>query len=299
MRITARELNRSTLGRQLLLRREPLGAVDAVRRLVALQAQHAASPYLALWNRLSGFDPADLDAAFGDRAIVKATLVRITLHAIHRDDYRSFREAMHPTLRAARLNSRFTASGLSPDDADALVPELLTFADRPRTTAEMEAWLEARIGVPPKSGAWWGLRSYAPLVHAPTGGPWSFGLRPSYVASGARPALDPDPSAASLQTLARRYLEGFGPASVADIAQFATVQRAQGPSGGGRALRHPGGVGRAGRHRPVRPPRRTAPGGRHPAPPRLMAMWDSSCWRTPTAAASSRRIPAPGHPGER
>ncbi|MER7660186.1 winged helix DNA-binding domain-containing protein [Streptomyces sp. NPDC096193] len=275
MRITARELNRSTLGRQLLLRREPLGAVDAVRRVVALQAQHAASPYLALWNRLSGFDPADLDAAFGDRAIVKATLVRITLHAVHRDDYRSFREAMHPTLRAARLNSRFTASGLSPVDADALVPELLAVADRPRTTAEMEAWLEARIGVPPKSGAWWGLRSYAPLVHAPTGGPWSFGLRPSYVVSGTRPALDAETSAASLQTLVRRYLQGFGPASVADIAQFATVQRARARQAVGALSdsleQWEGPDGTALFDIPGAP----RPAADTPAPPRLMAMWDS------------------------
>jgi len=62
--ITARELNRATLARQLLLRREPLGTADAVRRLLALQAQQPASPYLALWNRLDGFDPAELDGWF-------------------------------------------------------------------------------------------------------------------------------------------------------------------------------------------------------------------------------------------
>jgi Winged helix DNA-binding domain len=59
---------------------------EAVRRVVALQAQQAASPYLALWNRLAGFDPADLDAAFADHAVVKATLMRITPHAVHAGD---------------------------------------------------------------------------------------------------------------------------------------------------------------------------------------------------------------------
>jgi hypothetical protein len=56
MKITARELNRATLDRQLLLQREPLGAVDAVRRVVAVQAQTPASPYLALceWPRGAG-----------------------------------------------------------------------------------------------------------------------------------------------------------------------------------------------------------------------------------------------------
>ena len=85
--LTPRQLNRATLARQLLLEREPLGVVDAVRRIVAVQAQEAASPYIALWNRVAGFDPADLDAAFAEHSVVKATLMRITLHAVAADDY--------------------------------------------------------------------------------------------------------------------------------------------------------------------------------------------------------------------
>ena len=62
MQLTTRRLNRATLARQLLLGREPLEVAEGVRRVVALQAQEAASPYLALWNRLAPFDPAGLDA---------------------------------------------------------------------------------------------------------------------------------------------------------------------------------------------------------------------------------------------
>ena len=277
MRITARELNRATLGRQLLLRRESLGVEDAVRRVVALQAQQAASPYLALWNRLTDFDPADLDAAFAGHTIVKATLMRITLHAVHADDCPAFREAMQPTLRAARLHDRrFTATGLSIADADALVPDLLAFADQPRTAAEFEAWLDARLGVLPKPGVWWALRSFAPLLHAPTGGPWSFGSRPSYVAARTRPMPGgQDMSSASLQLLVQRYLEGFGPASAADVAQFAMVQRARARdalralSGALEQLEGPGGAAL------FDVPSAPRPGADTPAPPRLMAMWDS------------------------
>ncbi len=277
MRITARELNRATLGRQLLLRRESLGVEDAVRRVVALQAQQAASPYLALWNRLTDFDPADLDAAFAGHTIVKATLMRITLHAVHADDCPAFREAMQPTLRAARLHDRrFTATGLSIADADALVPDLLAFADQPRTAAEFEAWLDARLGVLPKPGVWWALRSFAPLLHAPTGGPWSFGSRPSYVAARTRPMPGgQDTSSASLQLLVQRYLEGFGPASAADVAQFAMVQRARARdalralSGALEQLEGPGGAAL------FDVPSAPRPGADTPAPPRLMAMWDS------------------------
>jgi hypothetical protein len=276
MQVTARQFNRATLSRQLLLRREVLDVADAVRRIVALQAQEATSPYIALWNRLDPFDPADLDAAFAGHEVVKATLMRITLHAVHVEDYRAFREAVEPTLRAARLNDRrFRVSGLTVDDVHALIPDLLAFADRPRTGAAYEAWIEQRLGTP-QPGAWWGLRQYAPLLHAPTRVPWSFGPRPAYVAARSRPVLaDPDASARSLQTLFLRYLEGFGPASVADFAQFvlgyrplfkAAVEavsddlvRLQGPNG--EELFHIPGA--------------PLPSEDTPAPARLMAMWDS------------------------
>ncbi|MET7856105.1 winged helix DNA-binding domain-containing protein [Streptomyces sp. NPDC005318] len=276
MRITARELNRCTLARQLLLRREATGVADAVRRVVALQAQQAASPYLALWNRVADFEPARLDAHFADHTVVKSTLMRITLHAVHADDHKVFHEAMQPSLRAARLGGRFMASGLTVEDADTLVPELLAFADRPRTAAEYENWLEQRLGAPPKPGAWWGLRHYAPLLHAPTAPPWSFGHRPSYVAPRTRPVLaDPDVSTESLRKLVLRYLEGFGPASVADVAQFALVQRARARKAlqalVGELERLEGPDGEELFDIPGAP----RPDGDTTAPPRLMAMWDS------------------------
>ncbi|HAX25812.1 MAG TPA: hypothetical protein DCX80_12355, partial [Chloroflexi bacterium] len=70
MNISARGLNRAALGRQLLLCRETLDITEAVRQIVALQAQEPASPYLALWNRLAGFDPVELDTAFTSGALV-------------------------------------------------------------------------------------------------------------------------------------------------------------------------------------------------------------------------------------
>ncbi|HSM45056.1 MAG TPA: crosslink repair DNA glycosylase YcaQ family protein, partial [Acidimicrobiia bacterium] len=82
MPLTERQLNRATLARQLLLARADSPVSDAVRQVVALQAQEPASPYIALWNRVVGFDPADLDAAFREHEIVKATLMRVTLHAV-------------------------------------------------------------------------------------------------------------------------------------------------------------------------------------------------------------------------
>ncbi|WP_425832462.1 winged helix DNA-binding domain-containing protein [Streptomyces fractus] len=283
--ITARGLNRATLARQLLLERADVGVEEAVRRAVALQAQAPASPYVALWNRVAGFEPGDLDAVFGGFRAVKSTLMRITLHAVHVDDYRDFRAAVEPTVRGARLGDpRFRVSGLVAEDADGLLPELLRFTQQPRTAAELTSWFTSTSGVVAGDKlvtACRMLRQYAPLWHAPVAGsPWSYASdkRQLFVAAeaAARPRLrDPEAMEAGLRALIRRYLAGFGPASVADVAQFALVQKGRvraalalcedlerlaGP--GGEVLYDvPGGV---------------RPDAEVPAPPRLMAMWDSA-----------------------
>lgn len=279
MSLTPRELNRATLARQLLLRREAVPADEAVRRVVAVQAQEPASPYIALWNRLDGFDPADLDAAFASGAVVKATSLRITLHAVHAADYPVFHQAMQPSLRSARLlGSRFAPSGLTAAEADELIGELLEFAARPRANAEIRDWLAGRISGDARA-AWWGLRTVSPVRHAPSGGPWAFTARPRYVAAGIAPSSgDQDRSDAALRVLARRYLEGFGPASAADLARFALVGAAR-----ARAALADGCAGPAGFERLDGPdgvtlydvPGGARPPGDIPAPSRLLAMWDS------------------------
>ncbi|MER5884093.1 winged helix DNA-binding domain-containing protein [Streptomyces sp. NPDC001941] len=277
MRLTVRALNRATLARQLLLARAPLGVEDALRRVVVLQAQEPASPYLALWNRVDGFAAADLDAAVTGYRAVKSTLVRITLHLVHADHYGAVRTAMEPSLRGARLrDARFTRSGLTPEDADALLPDLLAFAEQPRTTAEFAAWLEARAGFPLDPTAWRMLRQYSPLWHAPGAAPWSYVTRPAFVAARPRPVLGGQEAAdAALVTLVRRYLAGFGPASVADAAQFALVQRSRARAAmkalADEVEEFEGPDGTVLYDLPGAP----RPDEDVPAPPRLMAMWDS------------------------
>ncbi|HEY4634540.1 MAG TPA: winged helix DNA-binding domain-containing protein, partial [Candidatus Limnocylindrales bacterium] len=189
-------------------------------------------------------------------------------------DYPAFHEAMQSTLRAARLNDRrFRGEGVSIADTEALVPDLLTFTATLRANRDVEAWLETRFGAP-KPRVWWALRQYGPFVHAVTGGPWSFGPRPAYV--GARELGRPGDVASSVRTLVRRYLEGFGPATMPDIAQFGTIYRppiqAALDSMADELVRHEGPGGTT---------LYDVPGGflppeDGPAPPRLLPMWDST-----------------------
>ena len=125
-------------------------------------------------------------------------------------------------------------------------------------------------------GAWWAFRQYAPLLHVPAGGPWSFGTRRSFVAPRDKPIVpDTDVAEESMRVLAWRYLEGFGPASAADIAQFGMVNRPRARSallalaGDLQRLDGPNGEELFDVPGALRPDEDT------PAPPRLMAMWDS------------------------
>ncbi|WP_369144307.1 winged helix DNA-binding domain-containing protein [Streptomyces sp. R44] len=277
MVITARALNRSTLHRQSLLERAPVGVADAVRRVVGLQAQHPGSPYVALWNRVAGFDPDRLDGAVSGFELVRSTLMRLTLHLVHAEDYRAFREGMEPTLRGSRLHDpRFTKAGFTAADADALLPGLLAYAGSARTGAELKEHIEAGRGGPVENVVWRMVRQYAPLWHAPTGPPWSFGTAQAFVTASELPVLrDPEASAAGLAALVRRYLEGFGPASVPDMAQFTTAPRGlvreavKALEGGLDRLVGPDGTVLYDVPGAVRPDEDV------PAPPRLMAMWDN------------------------
>lgn len=277
MTLSARTLNRTTLQRQMLLHRESLPVPEAVRRLMALQAQHAASPYVALWNRLEGFDPAAVDAAFVAQDLVKATLLRMTLHAVHGDDYAPFRQAMESRIRSGWLGEeRFqqfvVATG---DDVGVLMADLLAFTAEPRTGIEVGAWLEQRLGPEPDPQMVDLVRGYAPLLHAPLGLPWTFGPRASWQAPRSVPILaDPGAEQQGQAALIRRYLAGFGPATVPDIATFTilkrgTVKEVLATMDDLVQLDGPGRV-----------PYYDLPGmdladEGQAAPPRLMAMWDS------------------------
>ena len=95
---TARELNRATLARQMLLARETMPAAKAVGRLVAMQAQLARPPFVGLWTRLEKFTREQLIRAIVKKDVVRATSLRGTLHLMTAADYAAFRGTLQPAL---------------------------------------------------------------------------------------------------------------------------------------------------------------------------------------------------------
>ena len=221
--LTLRELNRATLARQLLLERAKLNVVDAVERLAALQAQWSPSPYFALWSRLAGFERERLWSALERRAVVRARLMRGTLHLVSARDFYAYAVATQDLQRGA-WNRLQVARGVDPKRVAKLA---VAYARTPRPKEDVIAHLQSRMGnVFNEEFAWllWRyVSAHADLVSAPPGGHWDYGgTEAPYVAAKHWIRGDGRPvEAVALDRLVRRCIAAFGPLTLADIAKFA------------------------------------------------------------------------------
>jgi len=223
--LTLRELNRAMLARQLLLERAPrgVGVVSAIERLAALQAQWAPSPYIALWSRLEGFRREKLWSAIERHEVIRARLMRGTLHLVSARDFYAYAVATQDLQRGA-WNRLQVGRGVDPKKVAALA---VAFARRPRPKEEVLEHIQGRLGA--KLGGpftwlvWRFVSAHADLVTAPPGGHWEYGGTDApyvaarhWLARGERPPED-----AALELLVRRCLAAFGPMTIADVARFA------------------------------------------------------------------------------
>jgi len=221
--LTLRELNRATLARQLLLHRAKLNVVTGVERLAALQAQWSPSPYFALWSRLAEFRRERLWSALERHTIVRARLMRGTLHLVSARDFYAYAVATQDLQRGAWNRIQVTR-GADPERVAALA---VAFARTPQAKEAVIAHLRERMGdVFNERFAWllWRyVSAHADLVSAPPGGHWEYGgTEAPYVAASHWIGGDGRPSEAlALERLVRRCIAAFGPVSLADIAKFA------------------------------------------------------------------------------
>ncbi|HKH18793.1 MAG TPA: crosslink repair DNA glycosylase YcaQ family protein [Solirubrobacteraceae bacterium] len=212
--LTRQELTAALAARQLLLERRRLRPADAIRLLTPLQAQHPPAPFLALAARLDGFTRVRLEAAICARGVVKATIMRLTLHVAAADEYPAYAQV----ARQARMrNWRSTYAHL--DEAQ-VAAELGAWLAEPRTNDEIRERVVRYEGV--TADAWTPVifaRTLLPLVQLPPAGFWADRRRPRFVVD---PRPLPEPVAAATLVLSR-YLAAFGPASRRDAAAWAGV----------------------------------------------------------------------------
>jgi len=215
--LTHRELNRALLARQMLLERARPPLPRVVERMGALQAQYAPSMYIGLWSRVEGFERTHLDRALERRSVVQGTLLRSTIHLVSRRDYWPFALAVRQARRESWVRAR--RGQVTEERLAAAARELRTrLADGPMRRAEVEA-ITGRADVV-GAGLW------VDLVRVPPAGTWArrradvFGLAEDWI--GPPPADLSEGDALAL--VVRRYLAAFGPASRAEIANWAGLR---------------------------------------------------------------------------
>jgi hypothetical protein len=226
--LTARELNRTLLERQLLLRRHKLAVPRAIERVAGLQAQWPNSPYIALWSRLEGFDRGQLTRALERRSVVKATLMRLTLHMVSARDYPDFAITFRQS-RIERFERELARDAPDLDPKEVTKRALALAGDRPRLRKE---YFEA-LGEDPSAPTythrpwllWNSIQAQADLVHTPPSGTWGYYGSPLFVPASEWLRRTAEPSDAPGVHLVRRYLAAFGPASSADLSSWSGAQR--------------------------------------------------------------------------
>lgn len=230
VRVTLRQLNRASLARQGLLERIDAPVPEAIGRLAGLQAQHANSPYIALWSRRRSHQIEHLELALEGAAVVKATLMRATIHLVAAPDFHVLDLATAEPRMAAW---RPTAKKLGVD-LTVLNQGLLDYCSEPRSVAEMEEHMADLLPAGFTDQLPAGVRNPAfrmssaggGLVHVPPSGLWKSHGRPSYIDArvwlGTSRELDP---VDALSVAAERYLIGYGPASPGDFAKWVGERR--------------------------------------------------------------------------
>ncbi|HWK29313.1 MAG TPA: winged helix DNA-binding domain-containing protein [Solirubrobacter sp.] len=246
--LSERQLNRALLARQGLLERRALAVPDALDAMGALQAQYAPSMYVGLWSRVAGLPRAAVTEALEARRAVQATLMRGTIHLVSRADYWPLAVATGPARRAAW-----------PADYSA---EAATLREALRDGPLRRKEIEALIGKEATRYVGLGLD----LVRVPPSGTWErrradvFGLAETWLGPAD---VGPDEA---LDRLVTRYLTGFGPATPAEIANWAGLKDVT-PALERLPLRRFGGL--------VDLPGLPLPDADTPAPVRFLGTWDA------------------------
>jgi hypothetical protein len=280
-----RQLGRSLLARQHLLERTSMPALAMVEHLVGMQAQVPQQPYVALWSRLEGFMPVELERLILERAVVRIPLMRTTLHLVSGADAIGLRPLMQPVLERTLRSSTPWHRQLDGLDLAALLDTGRAMVEgRPLSTADLAAGLVARWPERDAAAMAQAVRYLLPMVQVPPRGLWTRSGLPRWTTleawlAGSGSSGDRSEAAAGreagpgVKEVVRRYLAAFGPATVADVQTWCGLTGMRAAIEGLRpelvAFRD-----EAGRER-FDVPEAPRPDEDVPAPPRLLPEYDN------------------------
>ena len=235
-RLSLRALNRATLERQLLLRQAALAPRQAVEHLAGLQAQAPLAPYVGLWTRLAGFRHQQLKDLLTERAVVRAHLMRNTVHLVTAEDFVSFRPLFQPKIDrdlAAHYGRNLTqrGQGVGVDLAEVRQAARALLAERPLTRSQLAAELAPRWPDHDPASLAHAATHLLSLVQVPPRGLWGETGQAAFFLADAwldgRGGSPPDPARPqdAREQLVMRYLAAYGPASVRDIQAWSGLSK--------------------------------------------------------------------------
>ncbi|PNH86630.1 winged helix DNA-binding domain-containing protein [Arthrobacter sp. AFG20] len=222
------EVLRTRLAGQQL--REPRAATaeDALKNLLAVQAQEFPYARWSLAQRTTGATAADVEQAVADGRILRTHILRPTWHFVHRDDLPWLRALSAPRLHQANGGTyrRTGIDGAAAYRSDDVLAEAVSGGVH-LTREQLAARLQG-AGFPVK-----GLALAYLIMHAEINGVLVSGapvrspggaLRQTYASFDERVAVAAPPAVPSreesLAALALRYFGSRGPATVRDCADW-------------------------------------------------------------------------------
>lgn len=213
--LSARELNRALLDRQLLLERGRYALPKTLERIGGIQAQYAPSMYVGLWSRLDGFRRDQLTRALERRTVVQGTSLRATIHLLSPSQWWAFAAAVKRERRERWL--RYQGGDPTAREMAAAARRVRPrLAEGPLSRPEIQELVgKGARGVN-------GLSLWLELVRVPPSGTWE--RRRADLFADAERWIGPAPQLSEVDArieLVRQYLRGFGPSSAAEIASWA------------------------------------------------------------------------------
>ena len=205
----------------MLLAREEISALGAVQRLVGLQAQAGATSLHRPLDQARPLRARRAARLIHGREVIRASLMRGTLHLMTAADYLSLRGALQPALSAGmRAVLRDRARAL--DIAAVTAAARRYFGEQPRTFTELRAALMEVFPSGDERAMGYAARMHLPLVVVPDDSEWAFRSDANFALAeswlGKAPDTDERPHA-----LVMRYLAAFGPASATDVQAWSAL----------------------------------------------------------------------------
>ena len=264
------ELNRALLARQLLLERSSAQIPKVLERMGTLQAQYAPSMYVGLWTRMEAFERAQLDRALQRAIVAQGTLMRATIHLVSKADYWPIAIGIRRSRREAWVDARAKRGYSAKRGSSAARKLSARLGDGTMSRAEIHELLGSDSVITN------GVNMWLDLIRVPPSGTWD--RRRADLYATAEHWLGPPPGKLDerdgIALLVKRYLGGFGPSTLEEIANWAGLPpRRVAPVLDRLRLRQF--QAEDGAHL-VDLPRAPLPDAETPAPVRFLPTWDAS-----------------------